>query len=489
MEEFLKKKNTEHPKNLRFAFDKNEEYQKMVSLLKFVFPHLPKTRKISRGYAFLTDEEIQEYEQIAASKLDKIICIMDEDFIRCQRLLCYLLLVKLSTPNLKINHIEKDIKNLFHSFSKDIPYYYRIFENEEQSSDERNCKKRNPNVNKREALNCLYERVFIKRLDAEFDYEKKLDSVPYINEEKNIVDFLLHIDPAQNDIMILTKQRIFDRVIGSDQSSKDNVEKLEKTNAQVNRIVTETLGTELLKAYEHVECNYEGVKNYIYHYHSINRLGKEDLFDELNSAEIELIDFLYELYYKKCEKHGDENKAYEHNINNPKNSRKWEILEERDRETLAKYIWNLRDGGRTILKYIGDTELYEYKEYTSFYQHSANVLSPKENWNDEEENSSKKSSSQGVDKLNDILKDAEEVLLLLVASVSNHPYYGTFKRVERIFQFCKDAPYLIDLKDPDVRNLYLDLEFKIKQADAIYMKLAKCMKAKQKVWEQKWNIK
>ena len=477
--------------NLIKQFHFDEEYRRMISLLKFVFPNLPEDRDTFRCPSFLTADEIQKYEQKETLKKEKIICKMDEDLTKCKRLLCYLLLMKITAHHSKIHRTEGEIKSLFHSFAKNLPDYHRIVENEEQTNDKGNHKKRKSNENKSESLNRLYERIFIKTSDNAFDCERNLSSTLSVEEEeKSIIYFLLHVDSAQDDIMMSTKKRIIDQLMKRDSTATDWLSKTEKASNNFDQIVIEILGIELLENFECVERNYEYGKNYIYY--TVNPLGKESVFDELNSAEINFINYLYQLYYSNCEKYGDTDKAAEYDISNPRNSRKWNILNKKERETLAEYIWKLCDDSRTVLKYVRETDLYEEKKYSSFFKHfSRGSKFAEEDLNAEEEDFSEKSSDylgewrrRDADDLNDILENAKKIIYSLVASISTHPYYNSFKCAERVFQLFQDAPYLIDLEDPDEKKLYLDLEAKIKNAYTIYVKLAKCLEKKQKIWEK-----
>ena len=466
---------------VKYSFD--EEYKKMISLLRFVFPNIPQDRYTIRNSRILTDDEIQLYERLEECKKEKIICKIEEDAGKCERLLGYLLLIKASAKKSQIQEgVEEQIKKLFHSFSRNPLQYMPVEEIEETSNDDSVCKKRKTSANKRELLYQLYDSIFINRSDDGLDYEENLKITPYINEnEKEIISFLLHIDPADENIMYLTKQRIISQLIEQDQSELDEIQKTENAIAKFNKIIDMVLGEELLEyaasLHDYFKCKKEVIlspfdfrKHSTRYYCEINQYGKESVLDELSSAEVDFINYLYQLYYDYCEKYEKSDQESAYDISNAENSRKWNILNEEERDTLAQYVWKLCDDNRTIFKYIREEDLIEErkKKYFLFGENS------EEDQYFEEQGVSLGGWRIKETDINDTAEEAKEIIYSLVADIGNHPYYNTFKRAERIFQICKDAPCLIDLENPDMKKLYSKLEDQLKNADSICQKLIEC---------------
>ena len=463
----------ENPNKL-YSFQ--DEYMKMISLLKFVFPDIPQDRYAYRSYRLLTDDETEKYDKIQESKNKEILFEINENSGKLFCLLSYLLLMKTSKFSSRIHNIEEKIRNVFHSFSEELPQYqYSYIKDVEKKSDNRNTRKTNPN--KSEMLDDLYKCVFIKRSNNLSDDEKTSGFTPYINEdEKSIVEFLLHIDPDKQNILFLAEQRIIDQLIQNDRSELDETQKAEKAYEKCTKIIYATLGETLLKEAKKLHDYYEDARNmYLYPVYAKNMqlypvenpMFKEQAFAEINSEEIDFINYLYQLYYNNCEKYEEGTDKWEtYNIANPKNSRKWDILKKAEKETLSEYIEKLCDDDRTVLKYIGKKDLEKYNEkYFLFDENS-----------DEDQNIEEDDSSLNAWKIRQATDQAKEIMYSLAATVRNDPYYHTFKQSERIFQFLKSAPNSLDLENPDIKKLYADLEAKMKNADAIYLKLVKYLR-------------
>ena len=465
----------------------DEEYTEMIDLLRFVFPNIPHDRYTFRCHRLLTHDEMQMYEKIEECEKEKLISQIDEDAQKCERLLCYLLLMKRNVKQSEIQEdTEEQIKNLFHSFSSNPLQYISIEESEKNTNDMSVCNKRKTHNNKRELFDRLYERIFINRSDNAPDHEENSRLLPYINEnEKEIVSFLLHVDPAQEDITFLTEQRIINQLIAQDQSEVDQIQKMENANAKLNRIIDMVLGEELLEdacsLYRYFEDEKEDIRS-IWEWKNrgdrywceVNPdwLGKESVFEELNSMEIDFINYLYHLY-NLCLKKGEEMKQVDnYDIRNPENSRKWDILNTEEREQLAGYIWQLYEDDQTIKKYTRKVDITEAREnkYCLFSKNSDEDPDFEKDGDFEEQG-----FSLGEWRIanTDELDEAKEILLSLAADIGNHPYYETYKRAEQIFQFCKETLWLMDLGNPETKRLYSSLEDKLKKTDSVCKRLSK----------------
>jgi hypothetical protein len=201
-------------------------------------------------------------------------------------------------------------------------------------------------------------------------------------------------------------------------------------------------------------------------------LGKESVFDELNFVEVDFINYLYQLY-NICLKKGEETKQVDnYDIRNPENSRKWDILNTEEREKLAGYVWQLCDDDQTIKKYIRKADIIEAKKNKYF-------LCSKNSDEDQDFEKNEDFEEQGFSlgewriANTDELDEAKEILCALAADIGNHPYYGTYKRAEQIFQFCKETLYLMDLGNPEMKRHYSALEDTLKKADSICKRLYK----------------
>ena len=465
----------------------DEEYKEMIDLLRFVFPNIPYDRYTFRRHRLLTYDEIQMYEKIEECENEKPISQINEDAQKCERLLCYLLLMKRNVKQSEIpEDIEKQIKNLFYSFSRNPLQYMSIEESEKKTNDSSVCNKRKTHDNKRELFDRLYERIFINRSDDVLDHEENSGPTPYINEnEKEIVSFLLHIDPAEENITYLTEQRIIDQLIDQDQSELDRIQKTENANTKFNRILDMILGEALLEdslsLYRYFEDQKENIRSpfewkkrgdQYYYEEKPDWLGEESVFDELNSVEVDFINYLYQLY-NICLKKGEETKQVDnYDIRNPENSRKWDILNTEEREKLAGYVWQLCDDDQTIKKYIRKADIIEARKNKYF-------LCSKNSDEDQDFEKNEDFEEQGFSlgewriANTDELDEAKEILCALAADIGNHPYYETYKRAEQIFQFCKETLYLMDLENPEMKRHYSALEDTLKKADSICKRLYK----------------
>lgn len=466
-------KNFQENRYKSYSFD--DEYQKMISLLNFVFPSIPKDRYTVRDYLFLTDEEMEKYNEVQELKDQEIICEINENSRKCFCLLSYLLLMKTSALGSKIRNIEEEIKNLFHSFSNNFQrYQYKTFCLDEVEDKSDAHSQRKTHDNKGELLDGLYERVFIKRSDSASDDEKAFGITPYINEkEKSMISFLLNIDPDEQKILFSAKQWIIDQLIRKDQSELDETQKAEKAYEKSNQMIYAALGEELLDEAQRLYCYYEGEKEEIQWGIKEPPPVKESAFENLNPEEVDFMNYLYQLYYSNCEKYKDTDKSEDHDVRNPKNSRRWDILKKDERETLASYIEKLCDDDRILFKYIRKKDFMVEKKSNFFCGENS----------EEDQIFEFPGFSDGGWRVKNISDQAKEMIYSLVASIRDDPYYHTSKRLERLCQFIKAAPGRLDLENPDIKRLYSDLEAKIKNADSIYFKLSKCLyDSAPKVW-------
>jgi hypothetical protein len=460
----------------------DEEYLEMIDLLRFIFPNIPYDRHTLRCRQLLTYDEVQTYEQLEECKKEKIISQINEDFGKCERLLGYLLLMKTSAKLVIQEDVEEKIKNLFYSFSRKPPQYLPIGESDKQTNDSSVRKKRKTHENKKELLDRLYESVFVNRSDKVIDSEKTAGMIPYINEnEKAIVSFLLHIDPAEENIMYLTKQRIINQLIDRDLSESDEIQKTENANTKFNRILDMTLGEALLEAVESLHRYFkdqiDGIQSPLEYKQKGTRyyfemkpdlLGKESVFDELNSEEVDFINYLYQLYDAHLEEYDGMEREDDYDIRNPENSRNWDILNTEERERLATYVLKLCEDDRTVLKYIREIDLINERK-KKYYLFGEN---PAEDQDFEEQGSPL--GSWKVDHANKS-DEAKEIIYSLVADIGNHPYYNTYKCAERIFRFCQSTLSFTDLENPDMKKYNSKLKEQLKNADQICRKMAKCI--------------
>ena len=450
--------------NPDIPFSFKDEYLNMISLLNFVFPNIPKDRYTERSYLFLTEDETEKYDKIQESKDEEIFREINEDSRKCFCLLSYLFLMKASVLGSKICNVEKEIRELFHSFTERFhQYQYKIirFDKGEEKNDDHNQRKTHPN--KGELLDGLYERVFIKRSENVSEAEKAQGITPYLNEEeKSIICFLRNIDPDEQGILFSAEQRIIDQLVHNDRSELDETQKAEKAYAKCKKMMYAVLGDELLNEAARLNDHYESERDWILSCRE-NPPVREIAFKELNPEEIDFINYLYQLYYSNCEKYNDMDKSENHDIKNPKNSRRWDILDQEERETLAAYIENLCDDDQTLLKYIREKDfMKEDKKHSS-----CGAIS-------KEEKIIVNYGTLGGVQIWSVSDQAKEMIYSLVASIKDDPYYHTFKRLERLFQFIQAAPNSLNIENPDIKRLYSDLEAKIKNADSIYFKLMKC---------------
>ena len=495
------------------------EYQKMISLLRFVFPNIPMDRYTFRSNILSTGEEALMYEEIESSKKEKVVCDIDEDIEKWERLAAYLLFMEASEKQSVIENTKKAIKTLIHSFSENPPKYIPKDNFEEKNNNSDVSKKRKTHTNKRELLDQLYKNIFINRSDEGLAYEEISGLTPYINaNEKEFVSFLLHLDPADENLMYLTKQRIIDQLIEQDYSELDEIEKTEKANLNFKQIVDMLQEDGVLTDIENLRRIYKGKKDSLlssieyrkkgsqyYPAAKQDLWGKESVFDELNAAEVDFLNYLYRLYYSYREKYRDSNQKDKFDISNFKNSKKWDILNQEERETLAEYILKLCDEGRCILKYVREEDIcaerrkkYSFEDYIFGRHYGYAEHEPTcENRNIEcvDDSSSildecdpeeyelpfGKWISKNSDDLNDVLEEANEIVYSLVAEIKEYPYYDTYKRAERVLQLCQKSSDLINLENPDMKALYLTLEAKIKEADSICQKLIECSKKERKL--------
>ena len=162
------------------SYSSKDEYHKMISLLNFVFPNIPKDKYTVRGYSFLIDEETEQYNKIKELKDQEIICEVNEVSRKCFCLLSYLLLMKTSALGSKIRNIEEEIKNLFHSFSNNLHrYQYKNIHIDEVEEKNNADRQRKTHDNKGELLD-RFMSVFLQKDQTAYLMMKRLLGVHLI---------------------------------------------------------------------------------------------------------------------------------------------------------------------------------------------------------------------------------------------------------------------------------------------------------------------
>ena len=282
----------------------------------------------------------------------------------------------------------------------------------------------------REKLNDLYERIFLKRAEKVLASDRRKGFAPYIDDKEAfvILTLLKHKQwKCETNLITSYKRLVIQTLVKKDCSDLSRKGKEETAKEKLNKILESEFFANKMQRIKTIYDRYYNQKDVFADHLDEYCCGAESVFEHLNSNEVELWNYLYELRKNYMEKYADKKDPTHYDISLKENQGVWEILTKEERNKLAKLVMALKDKQGTFLKYIRCGSIYG--------------MLPEDN------------------------------LYLLVSDISGHSHYISFVRTQHITRMIQHMPDYESLLDPKTEKLYEDLKYRIKKADEICSKI------------------
>ena len=431
-----------------------DEYEYMISLLNFVFADIPLERLTPRDRECLSEEEFHKYFDIGVLKYKCVLSKMNGDMRKCALLFFYLVLMWIEGHYADISENMEAIKKQLASFSYALPDYSydykwvkvsqkeiekikKEIETEKACTDVEKRGKRKPNDNRRDKLNALYEKIFLKRAEKVSASDRRKGFTPYIDDKEAwVIRLLLKHKQGKRETDLLQSygKLVVRTLVKRDCSDLDKKAKEQNARNKLTEILQSEFFCNSTSKVTDICNKYIKKKNEIYELYCNYYLGAESVFDHLSSDEVILWNYLHRLHKKYTEIYANKKNADHYDISLKKNRCAWGILTKEERKTLAELVMNLDDSQWTFLKYIRAGSVFDVMRERIFYS--------------------------------------------LIADISGNPYYITSRKVEQIAYMIQHASDWDVPSDLQTHKLYESLIEKIKKADEICVKIERIINEK-----------
>ena len=234
-----------------------DEYEKMISLLNFVFADIPSERLTPRDRECLSEKNFNKYWEISVSKYECALSKLNGDMRKCTLLFFYLVLMWLEGHYTDISEHANEIEAMLKYFSytlRDYSYDYNwvtvsqkeVDKMKKEIETEMSCGivekkgKRKTNLNQRDQLNALYEKIFLKRAETVSASDRRKGITSYIDDkEARVIRLLLEHKPGKRETNPLKSyEKLVVRVlVKRDDSDLNRKEKAQNARNKLKEIL------------------------------------------------------------------------------------------------------------------------------------------------------------------------------------------------------------------------------------------------------------